>query len=129
MPTDTKPVEASPKPRKWPRSILSPVWVPFIFYLHFAVVYLTIVLFWCYLFYHEHLTIPGKYDLRMIWNVQAMLFCGVPLAICLAGLLARVKFRTWITYVVVDLIIGLLSSVWVFVVTVMYPYIFQNIPK
>jgi hypothetical protein len=120
-------MDARPKPPKRPKLVLSPTSVPFIFYLHFAIVYVTIVLFWCYLFFHDHFVFPEKSDLKMIWNVQAMLFCGMPLAICLAGLLARVKFRTWITYVIVDLIIGLLSSVWVFVVSGIV--MFANYPK
>jgi hypothetical protein len=66
-------------------------WVRAIFYLHFAIVYLSIVSFWCYLFYHEYFTFPEKSDMEMTWKVQGFLFCGTPLAISFAGLVARVK--------------------------------------
>jgi len=101
--------------------------VPVIFYFHFAIVYLSIVLFWCYLFYHPYFTFPEKSDLEMIWRVQGLLFLGTPLAISLAGLLARVKIRTWISYVIVDLIISVLSSIWVFVVSGIV--LFSKYPK
>jgi hypothetical protein len=92
--------------------------VPIIFYLHFAIVYLSIVSFWCYLFYHEYFTFPEKSDLEMIWKVQGFLFCGTPLAILFAGLVARVK-GSWIPYVIVDLIIGLLSYMWIIAISLL----------
>jgi len=73
--------------------------VPFIFYLHFAIVYLLIVLFWCRLFFQEHFP-SQEWQLGMVSDVQGFLFWGIPVAISFAGIVARVKFRTWAPYVI-----------------------------
>ncbi len=86
--------------------------VPFIFYLHFAIVYLLIVLFWCRLFFQEHFP-SQEWQLGMVSDVQGFLFWGIPVAISFAGIVARVKFRTWAPYVILDLIISLLAFIWI----------------
>jgi hypothetical protein len=112
MPSDTKVPDARPKPPKRPNSILSPAWVPFIFYLHFAIVYLLILLFWCRLFFQDYFP-SQEWQLGRISLLQGLLFWSIPIAIAFAGIVARVKFRTWAAYVIVDLIISLLAFSWI----------------
>ena len=106
-------------PGEAPNKIEGLHWIRAIFYLHFAVVYLSIVLFWCYLFYHEYFpfTLPKKSDLQIFWRAQDFLFWGMPTAILFTGLLGRVKLRTWIPYLILDLAIGSLSYVWISVLS------------
>jgi hypothetical protein len=115
MPSDVKIPDATPKPRQRPNLILSPIWVPVIFYFHFAIVYLFVVLFWCHLFYQEHSSIQERL-LDEISKLQLRLFLGIPIAISFAGIVARVK---WAPYVIVDLIISLLAFIWIIAIRFM----------
>jgi len=68
------------------------------------------------LFFQDYF--PSQKQLERISLVQG-LFWPIPIAIAFAGIVARVKFRTWAPYVILDLIISLLAFIWIIAIRFM----------